>query len=159
MAENVVVTRTFSKAFCLAAVRCGYLVAHPNTIEALRAYYNPKSVNEFAQIAAFHALAEVERYYEPYIAATNAAREAFVEHLCARGVEARSGGAGNFVCLRVPDERSADLCRRLEERSIYVRDISGRFPGHVRITIGLEMGRVEEALAEVFAEMGLLGQA
>ncbi len=33
--RNVVVTRTFSKAFCLASVRCGYLLAHPSTIDNL----------------------------------------------------------------------------------------------------------------------------
>ena len=47
---NVVVTRTFSKAFCLASVRCGYLICHPNLIEQLRVRYNPKSVNSLAQV-------------------------------------------------------------------------------------------------------------
>jgi len=46
--ENLIVTRTASKAFCLASIRCGYLLAHKNTIEKILLLYNPKSVNEFA---------------------------------------------------------------------------------------------------------------
>ncbi|KAL6073746.1 DUF5664 domain-containing protein [Balamuthia mandrillaris] len=149
---NVIVTRTFSKAFCLASVRCGYMVGHPTTIDGLRAYYNPKSVNSFAQVAASQALKEWESYYLPYIKATNAAREAFLHDLQKRGVPARSGGGGNFVCVGpVPGGRTAELCQRLEKESIYVRDISNRFPGFVRITIGLDMSRVVDTLAECYA--------
>ncbi len=50
--------------------------------------------------------------------------------------------------------RAAELCRRLEEQAIFVRDISVRFPGYVRITIGLEMGRVVDAIAAAFEQMG-----
>ena len=154
--KNVVVTRTFSKAFCLASVRCGYIIAHPATLATLRPYYNPKSVNQFAQVAALAALRERDSYYRPYIEATNAERLRFTADLEALGVDVRSGGAGNFVCVRVPDGRTAELCARLEEHAIYVRDIDSRFPGYVRITIGLEMDRVTQALATVLADMGVL---
>lgn len=154
--RNVVVTRTFSKAFCLASVRCGYVVAHPSTIEDLRAYYNPKSVNQFAQVAAVAALRELDTYYKPYIAATRAARDAFVRDLQARGIAVRTGGAGNFVCLYLADGRTAELCRRLEAHAIYVRDLGARFPGHVRITIGLDMGKIADAIEATLHDMGHL---
>lgn len=158
---NVVVTRTFSKAFCLASVRCGYLVAHPSTIEGLLPYYNPKSVNQFAQVAAAQALREYAGYYHPYIAAICAARDTLLRDLRAAGVDARSGGGGNFICLRVVGgagsaAQAAELCRRLEASSIYVRDISARFPGFVRVTVGLEMGRVVTATCAALRAMGLL---
>jgi aspartate/methionine/tyrosine aminotransferase len=63
--RNVVVTRTFSKAFCLASVRCGYVIAHPATLDELRPFYNPKSVNQLAQVAAAAALREFDSYYQP----------------------------------------------------------------------------------------------
>ncbi|MEZ4402815.1 MAG: histidinol-phosphate transaminase [Kofleriaceae bacterium] len=151
--RNVVVTRTFSKAFCLASVRCGYVIAHPATLDALRPYYNPKSVNQLAQVAATAALREFDAYYRPYIEATHEARVAFVRDLAGRGIDVRSGGAGNFVCVRVPDGRTAELCQRLEDDHIYVRDISARFPGYVRITIGLEMERVADAVHRALAVM------
>ncbi len=152
--RNVIVTRTFSKAFCLASVRCGYVIAHPAVLDELRAYYNPKSVNQFAQVAAFAALRELDSYYRPYIEATHAARDGFVRDLQARGIAVRSGGAGNFVCVHIADGRTAELCRRLEEHGIYVRDIGARFPGYVRITIGLQMARVAEALETALHAMG-----
>ncbi|MCA9676067.1 MAG: histidinol-phosphate aminotransferase family protein [Kofleriaceae bacterium] len=157
--RNVLCTRTFSKAFCLASVRCGYVVAHPTTIDELRAYYNPKGVNQFAQIAAVAALREVDGYYRPYIARTHAARAGFVADLAARGVTVRTGGAGNFVCVEVPGGDTAELCRRLDAEAIYVRDLGARFPGHVRITIGLEMSRVADAIVAALAAMAAPGAA
>lgn len=154
---NVIVTRTFSKAFCLAALRCGYLIAHPNTIEKLRVYYNPKSVNRFAEIAALNALREVSTYYQPYIQTTNEARVSFLRALQAQGVQAQSGGGGNFVCVHVPGKGATqELCKLLESKAIYVRDISSRFPGYVRITIGLEMSRVVEELVSAMRKIGVL---
>lgn len=146
--RNVVVTRTFSKAFCLASVRCGYLIAHPDTLDKLAPYYNPKSVNQLAQVSAHAALGEFENYYRPYIEQINAVRVGFVRELRRRGIDARSGGAGNFACVYVPDGNTAALCAKLEERSIYVRDLGARFHGHVRITIGLDMSPVIEALVD-----------
>jgi histidinol-phosphate aminotransferase len=151
---NVIVTRTFSKAFCLAAVRCGYLVASPATITGLLGHYNPKSVNELAQVAAHAALGELETYYRPYIERSRAARAGFIRQLEAQGIPARCGGGGNFVCLKAPDRRTAELCARLEEHAIYVRDMDAGFPGHVRITIGLDMERAATALATVLRDMG-----
>ena len=144
--RNVIVTRTFSKAFCLAALRCGYIIAHPNTVEELRTLYNPKSVNALAQIAATSALQEFDTYYAPYIKLTNDARNAMLTTLRSHGVDARSGGGGNFICIKAPGGRTKELCAELEKDAIYVRDISGRFPGYVRVTVGLDMGRVIDAI-------------
>lgn len=151
--RNVVVTRTFSKAFCLASVRCGYVIGHPATLDELRPFYNPKSVNQFAQVAALAALREFDTYYRPYIDQTHVAREQFVRDLRARGIAVRTGGAGNFVCVSVPDGRTGELCRRLEAHGIYVRDLGARFHGYVRITIGLDMSRVTDALDEALTDM------
>ncbi len=108
-------------------------------------------MNQLAQIAAVRALVEHDAYYAPYIAKTNAARDAFVAELRAAGIDARSGGAGNFACVRVADGNTAALCARLEDQAIYVRDISARFPGFVRITIGLDMARVTAAIIAALA--------
>ena len=125
----------------------------PRTLDELRPFYNPKSVNQFAQVAALAALREFDAYYRPYIELTHEARAKFVRDLQDRGIAVRSGGAGNFVCVEVPDGRTAELCRRLEEHAIYVRDLGARFHGYVRITIGLEMDRVVEALDQALGAM------
>ena len=147
---NIIVTRTASKAFCLASIRCGYLFAHEKTIESLLSIYNPKSVNEFAQIAFSEALDSYEDYYKPYIEAINQSRSKFIKDLKESGIDAYSGGYGNFVCVKIPKEFTpGDVCEKLKEKSIYVRDISGRLPEFIRITIGLDMIRVLIALNEI----------
>jgi len=145
---NVIVTRTFSKAFCLASLRCGYIIAHPNTVEELRVLYNPKSVNQLAQIGCGFAIDEFNTYYKPYIFATNEARKRFVAELGAAGVKTLSGGGGNFVCIVVPDGKAKALCKKLEESAIYIRDISARVTHTVRVSIGLDMTRVTEAVIQ-----------
>ena len=144
--KNVVVTRTFSKAFCLASIRCGYIVAHPNTLEALKPRYNPKSVNSLAQIAAYHALDEFEQYYQPYIKATNMTRDNFAKDLEENGFKTHNGGGGNFICIEIEEERIPKVCKYLEENCIYIRDVSARLPGIIRISIGEDMTRVRECL-------------
>jgi len=112
--------------------------------------YNPKSVNEFAQIAFATALESYDNYYKPYIKTINDSRIKFINDLKAVGIEACSGGYGNFICVRIPKTQSPkEVCEKLNLKSIYVRDISGRLPEFIRITIGLEMTRVVTALSEI----------
>ena len=151
--KNVIVTRTFSKAFCLAALRCGYIIAHPATVEVLRVLYNPKSVNQLAQIGCGLAIDEFNTYYKPYIFATNEARKRFVTDLEAQGIKTLSGGGGNFVCILVAEGKANALCKRLEESAIYIRNISGRVPNTVRVSIGLDMTRVQDAVVSAMKQI------
>jgi histidinol-phosphate aminotransferase len=153
--QNVIITRTFSKAFCLASLRVGYVVTHPNTVERLRIRYNPKSVNSLAQVAAYQALVEFESYYKPYITVTNNARENFVKDLQQGGFIVKSGGGGNFVCVGIPQSKISQVTKKLEEKSIFVRDISARVPGFIRISIGEDMSRVRDALLSLIGELNL----
>jgi histidinol-phosphate aminotransferase len=57
---NLMVLRTFSKAFGLAGLRVGYLAANPSLVDGLRRIYNPKSVNTLGQIGAVAALDDLE---------------------------------------------------------------------------------------------------
>lgn len=148
--QNIIVTRTASKAFCLASIRCGYLFAHEKTVEGLLIIYNPKSVNEFAQIAFSEALDAFENYYRPYIQTINESRNKFVKDLKEAQIGVCTGGFGNFVCVQIPKNVSPnEVCEKLKNKSIYVRDISARVPEFIRITIGLEMEKVVTALIEI----------
>jgi histidinol-phosphate aminotransferase len=144
--RNIIVTRTFSKAFCLASVRVGYLVAHPTTVEELKGLYNPKSVNAVGIVAAQAALKELD-YYQDYIQQVNQNRADFIASLNVNQEIAFSGGHGNFVCVKT--ENPEQLCTDLEKHNIYIRNIDGRFPGYVRITIGSEITRVLELLKKI----------
>ena len=58
--QNIIVTRTFSKAWGLAGLRIGYAIAHKKTIAMLKNFHNPKDVNALAQVAVLAALRDYQ---------------------------------------------------------------------------------------------------
>ena len=58
--KNLIVTRTFSKAFGLASVRLGYVIAHPDLLNNLNKVRNGKSVNSLAQLCGIAALNDLD---------------------------------------------------------------------------------------------------
>jgi histidinol-phosphate aminotransferase len=127
---NVVVLRTMSKAWGLAGLRIGYLVAQPEVAAAIRKVLTPFSTSLVAQAAALAALdaeAEVERRCGLVIAD----RERVTEGLRKLGVDVPTSQA-NFVWLPLAD-RAAAFGAACESRGVIVRP----FPGDgVRVTIG-----------------------
>jgi histidinol-phosphate aminotransferase len=128
---NVVVTRTFSKAYGLAGLRVGYCVASPEVATAARKTQTPFSVSGLAQDCAIAALgddAEVVRR----AALTVAERERVRSRLEQLGYDVAPSQA-NFLWL-VLGEDSAGLAERSAAAGVMVRP----FPGEgVRVTIGL----------------------
>jgi histidinol-phosphate aminotransferase len=128
---NVVVTRTFSKAYGLAGLRVGYCIASPDVATAARKTQTPFSVSGLAQECAIAALgddAEVVRR----AALTVAERERVSARLEELGYDLAPSQA-NFLWL-VLGEDSASLAERAAASGVIVRP----FPGEgVRVTIGL----------------------
>ncbi|HEY1133923.1 MAG TPA: histidinol-phosphate transaminase, partial [Nocardioides sp.] len=102
---NVVLTRTFSKAYGLAGLRVGYAVGHPETAAALRAVSLPFGVSAVAQAAAVASLAAhaamVERVDELVVR-----RERLLAGLRAQGWPVPDA-QGNFVWLPFPGDPDA----------------------------------------------------
>ena len=147
---NLVVTRTFSKAFGLAGLRVGYLAAAPSILAGLARLYNPKSVNALAQAGAVAALDDLP-YLERFLAEVLKAKAMLADFFLERGVEAYPTPA-NFVLLRVPDAAATQAA--LERRGIYVRDRSS-YPGLdgcLRMSVGTidQTRALIERLREVF---------
>lgn len=130
----VIVLRTFSKAFGLAGLRIGYVLASGGLMEALRKVHNPKSVTMFAQVAALAALRDIEAV-RAYVGEVKHGRELIRELLTRNGARAYPS-AGNYVLFEWP--RAAELVADLEERGILVRDRTAATAGNgsVRVTIG-----------------------
>jgi len=145
--QNIIVTRTFSKAYALASFRIGYLLAHPETINSLLRLYNVKSINEMAQLAAVECLNCHKTYYQPYIEEVKHSGKTFAAELEKVGINVQTGH-GNFVCVKTADP--GKLLDLMKKRNIYIRNINGRFPGYVRMTLGTkaQMKRVKLALIE-----------
>jgi histidinol-phosphate aminotransferase len=145
--DNVVVLRTFSKVFALAALRVGYAVADPATIVELRKAQAPFTVTEVAQIAATASLAdpaELQRRIE----ANAAARHHLLGAIAERSLP-HTESHTNFVYLEVPLPADA-AAKMLGGRGVIVRPMSG---GWLRVTIGTpaENQRFLVALDEVLA--------
>jgi histidinol-phosphate aminotransferase len=128
---NVAVLRTFSKAWGLAGLRVGYLVAEdPAVADAVRRTHVPFSVSSLAQAAAVAALAS-EDEVRRRCAAVTAERERLTAALRERGLDV-SDSQANFVWLPVGDE-AADLAAALESRAVITRPFAGQ---GIRVTVG-----------------------
>jgi histidinol-phosphate aminotransferase len=143
---NLAILRTFSKAFSLAGLRAGYLLAHEDVIRELTKVRQPYSVNRFTQVAA--ALTFRERVvFESGIRETIRTRDRLLHGLGAiDGVEVFPTEA-NYVLFRVA-QASAVWRDLLHDHSVLVRDFS-RTPGLedcLRVTVGSE-AEVERFLA------------
>ena len=147
---NLVVGRTFSKAFGLAGLRAGAVVGNPATIEPMRQVVSPFNLNAWAAAAIPAAIADRD-YREWYVAQAAASRSLLAE-ACARLGLQTWPSAANFLLVRVGD-RAREIVAGLAARDVLVRDRS-REPGCegcIRITAGLvdDTRRAIAALEEV----------
>ena len=149
---NVVVGRTFAKAFGLAGIRAGCLVARPETLEPIRALLPPYSVNALAVTALEAALAD-RAYLEWYRQQVEQSR-ALVYETCRRFDLMFWPSAANFVLIRVGSDVKR-LIEFLAGRGFLVRDRSSE-PGCVgclRLTAGV-VDDTRRCLAEVESFLG-----
>jgi len=127
---NVAVLRTFSKAYGLAGLRVGYLVAHPAVAEAIRKTYLPFCVSSVAQAAAVASLAATDELLAR-VEETVKERTRVREALLADGWTVPPTEA-NFVWLRL-GERTMDFAAACEAQGISVRPFAGE---GARVSIG-----------------------
>jgi histidinol-phosphate aminotransferase len=133
---NVVIGRTFAKAYGLAALRIGCLVAQPATIAAIQRMIPPYNLNVCATEALSAALADRE-FYDSYCAQVEESRELI--YAACRGLGfAWWPSQANFVLVRV-GARAKALVDALAQRGIAVRDRTSEpgCEGCVRITAGI----------------------
>ena len=128
--DNVVSTRTFSKAYGLAGLRVGYAVAPEPVATALKAVSLPFGVSNVAQAAAIASLAARPQLLER-VDALVAERERVVKGLADAGLVVPEP-QGNFVWFAMGD-RTAELAATGDELGIVVRPFAGE---GARISIG-----------------------
>ncbi|MGV8083055.1 MAG: histidinol-phosphate transaminase [Coriobacteriia bacterium] len=148
--DNLVILRTFSKAFSLAGLRIGYLLAHQDVVREFLKVRQPYSVDSFSQMVASTVYRD-RVIFEQQISAILRGREEITMFLSAMdGVEVFPSEA-NYVLFRV--EHASALWRDLLlNHSVLVRDFS-RTPGLrdcLRVTAGSETEnrRFLEAVAD-----------
>lgn len=146
--SNVIVTRTFSKAYGLAGIRLGYAVANPQIITALKQAKAPFNVNALSQnigLVAIQRYDEVLRFIEKVIAT----RQRFIQKIDALGIVSYPS-FGNFVLIK--DDHQ--LFEKLSEKGIAVRAFQWDHP-FIRITIGdeWEMEETVKMLKEILNDL------
>jgi len=130
---NLFVSRTFSKAFGMAAMRMGCLLSQAGNIQYLHKAQSPYSVNSLAALAA-EAAVQDPGYISSYVAEALAARDLLTEGLGKLGISYVPSSA-NFV-LGYFGARAIEIRDALREKAILIRDRSYEIPGAVRITVG-----------------------
>jgi histidinol-phosphate aminotransferase len=149
---NLVVARTFSKAYGLAGLRLGVLAGPEKLMQWLRRVLSPYSVNSLALACLPPALDDAE-YVDWYAGEVLSARAEFESALDAEGLR-RWPSHANFVLVEI-GPRHAEFVERMRAASILVRDRSNDpgCDGRVRITIGTrhQMQHAITALKETLA--------
>jgi histidinol-phosphate aminotransferase len=138
---NVVALRTFAKAYGLAGLRCGYLVAPPPIAAAVRACALPFGVSSVAQAAAVASLAREAELMER-VAAIVSERSRVVAALADQGWPVPDA-QGNFVWLPLAG-RTLEFAAAADEAGVMVRPFAG---DGARVSIG------EPAGNDVFLEV------
>lgn len=147
--EQLVVARSFSKAFGLAGVRCGYCLANPGLIRYINRIRNGKDLNAFALVAAEAALDDLP-YMRAHVNEVSRAKAWLVRQVRALGYEVVPSPA-NFILIKVADP--SRVLGELRAKGIYIRDRSylPQLDHCVRVTVGTraQCGRFVAALSEI----------
>jgi histidinol-phosphate aminotransferase len=132
---NLIISRTFSKAYGLAGLRVGYAIAHEQITDMMNRVRQPFNVNSVAQAAAVAALHDMDFVKQTY-------------ELNQRGMQQIIAGLdklglsyipsyGNFICFHIGGATA--MYRRLLELGVIVRPVANYdMPDYLRVSIGLE---------------------
>lgn len=148
---NLLVSRTFSKAYGLASLRVGYAISSPAIADVLNRVRQPFNVNSLALAAACAALADAD-----YLAESRRLNDAGMQQL-EEGLRALGlswiASKGNFIAVDFARDTAA-INQALLREGVIVRPMAGyRMPNFLRVSIGLpkENARFLEALAKVLS--------
>ncbi len=132
--DNLLISRTFSKAYGLAGLRIGFGLCHPNVADMMNRVRQPFNVNSIAQAAALASLADddfVERSY----ALNQAGMAQLTQGFQKLGLEYIPSYA-NFISVKVGN--AAEINQLLLKNGVIVRPVANyEMPEYLRVSIGL----------------------
>ena len=136
--ENLLISRSFSKAYGLAGLRLGYGVSSVDLIEVMNRIRQPFNVNNLAQIAAVASLDD-DDFITKSKNINNIGMKQITTAFSSLGIDfIRS--YGNFIAFKFEDEQAAMMYyQHLLKNGIIVRSIANyKMPEFLRVSIGLE---------------------
>lgn len=128
--DNIIITRTLSKAFGLAGIRFGYCIAESTLIEDIWGYNNPKLVSMFTQSLALKALSDIDRMTES-VESIKLNRQLLADYLEKNGFQINCLMSGNFILFK-------DTCESLLENNLNALVSQGIFLRSLNHINGLE---------------------
>lgn len=146
--ENLVISRTFSKAYGLAGLRIGFGLCHAQVADMMNRVRQPFNVNSIAQAAAVASLADedfVERSYALNQAGMAQLKQGF-DQLSLTYIPSYA----NFISVKVGD--AATINQKLLQKGVIVRPVANyEMPEYLRVSIGLfsENAKFLEALTAI----------
>jgi len=153
--SNLIVARTFSKAYGLANLRVGMLAGDARLINFIRKVTSPYNVNGVALAVLPDAIAD-DAYLGWYADRVREGRERIFDALKELGVRTWPSAA-NFVLMDIGPKHK-ELCEAVRRRGVLLRDRSTDpgCEGYVRITVGIEdhVTRGIAALRDSLSEIG-----
>ena len=133
---NLIITRTFSKAYGLAGLRVGYAVSHPDIANLLNRVRQPFNVNSLALCAATAALSD-RNHLEKSVELNKQGMHFYREHFQRLGLDAIPS-LGNFISVNVGDN-AMGVYDALLRAGVIVRPVENyAMPGFLRFSIGSE---------------------
>ena len=136
--KNLIITRTFSKAYGLASLRCGYLIAHPDIINQINKVRLPYNLNQFTQVCVSSVLQQREMITSK-IAMLQYERGIVYEALKnMEGVDPFPTDA-NFILFRTQSS-SSRVHASLLDKGILIRSFEQKEPliDCLRVTVGTD---------------------
>ena len=132
---NLIVTRTFSKAYGLAGLRVGYAAATPQAADLLNRVRQPFNVNSLAQAAAIAAM-EDQAFLADCLEINRKGMAQITAGLARLNLD-YIPSFGNFLAFRIGNATA--MYQSLLRKGVIVRPIGNYgMPGHLRVSIGLE---------------------
>lgn len=138
--SNLLVTRTFSKAFGLAGLRIGYGVSHRDIADLMNRIRQPFNVNSLAMSTAVAALTDID-HLQQSIRLNRSGMQQLITAFDAMNLQ-YIPSVGNFICvdLESTGHQGIEIYARLLSQGVIVRAIASYdMPYHLRVTIGLEI--------------------
>ena len=155
---NLILIRTMSKAFCLAGLRLGFAIAHPDVaarLDTARMLFNIGALTAAVGAAALRDAVGETPYVREVVRSVTAGRERLAEGLASLPGVHPYPSLTNFVLCRAPVP-GPDLARAMRQRGVLVRAYPKdlRLDHHLRITVGAPaaIDRCLVALRESLAE-------
>ena len=144
--DNLLIVKTVSKAFSLAGIRMGYIVANEDIITSIEKVRAPYNLNSLSTYIATEALRQKERMFH-YVKNIKEEREKRYKALVDLGVKVYKSSA-NFVFFKSDID---NLQKKLVDKDVLIRKFSGKLDGYYRVSIGTK--EQNEKFLEAFKEV------